>query len=101
MENNVVCDGSIPEMFRQTFKSGVAFRAKRWMLTMERHYDRYAVLQKQQNQLLGQPLLHNSKLVFCFFLVVFIRKKGQKYLFTIWNILILLYIVSRSSRICP
>ncbi|XP_025883585.2 homeobox-leucine zipper protein PROTODERMAL FACTOR 2-like [Solanum lycopersicum] len=60
VENNLVCDGSIPEMFRQTFKSGVAFRAKRWMLTMERHYDRYAVLQKQQNQLLGQPLLHNN-----------------------------------------
>lgn len=79
MENNVVCDDSIPEMFMQTFKSGVAFSAKRWMLTMERHYDRYANLQKQQNQLLGQPLQDNSKLIcFFFFLVVLIRKKGSK-----------------------
>ncbi|XP_055807059.1 homeobox-leucine zipper protein MERISTEM L1-like [Solanum dulcamara] len=60
VENNLVCDGSIPEMFRQTFKSGVAFSAKRWMLTMERHYDRYAILQKQHNQLLGQPLQDNN-----------------------------------------
>ncbi|KAM3286991.1 homeobox-leucine zipper protein PROTODERMAL FACTOR 2-like [Capsicum chacoense] len=56
VENNVVCDGSVPEMFRHTFKSGVAFSAKRWMLTMERHYDRHAMLQKQHDQLLGQPL---------------------------------------------
>ncbi|MCD7463234.1 hypothetical protein HAX54_050192 [Datura stramonium] len=56
VDNNVVCNGSVPEMFRQTFKSGVAFSAKRWMLTMERHYDRYAILQKQHDQLWGQPL---------------------------------------------
>ncbi|CAN4117784.1 unnamed protein product [Withania somnifera] len=56
VENNVVCDGSIPEIFMQTLKSGVAFCAKRWMLTMERHYDRHAILQ----QLLGQPLQDNN-----------------------------------------
>ncbi|KAK4363886.1 hypothetical protein RND71_015244 [Anisodus tanguticus] len=60
VENNVVCNGSVPEMFRQTLTSGVAFSAKRWMLTMEKHYDRHAIFQKQHDQLLEQPLQDNN-----------------------------------------
>ncbi|XP_059295180.1 homeobox-leucine zipper protein PROTODERMAL FACTOR 2-like [Lycium ferocissimum] len=56
VENNVVCNGLVPEMFRQTLKSGIAFSAKRWMMTMERHYDRHAILHKQHGQPLQQPL---------------------------------------------
>lgn len=69
MEHNVVCNGLVPQMFRQILKSGVASSAKRWMLTMERHYDRNATVKKQHDQPLEQPLQDNSKLV-CFFLKI-------------------------------
>ncbi|OIT40138.1 homeobox-leucine zipper protein protodermal factor 2 [Nicotiana attenuata] len=60
VEHNVVCNGLVPQMFRQILKSGVAFSAKRWMLTMERHYDRNATVKKQYDQPLEQPLQDNN-----------------------------------------
>ncbi|XP_075083153.1 homeobox-leucine zipper protein PROTODERMAL FACTOR 2-like isoform X1 [Nicotiana tabacum] len=60
VEHNVVCNGLVPQMFRQILKSGVASSAKRWMLTMERHYDRNATVKKQHDQPLEQPLQDNN-----------------------------------------
>ncbi|KAL3503456.1 hypothetical protein ACH5RR_037905 [Cinchona calisaya] len=50
VENNAVNNGSVHNMFRHVFTSGLAFGANQWVATLEREFDRIAIMEKQFDQ---------------------------------------------------